>query len=41
MPVVRGRTLLGVLTRENVGVFLMIRTALLQARQGAAVAARA
>jgi Zn-dependent protease/CBS domain-containing protein len=36
MPVVRGRTLLGVLTRENVGEYLMIRAALLQARGGAA-----
>ena len=41
MPVVRGRTLLGVLTRENVGEYLMIRTALLQARGGAAAAAPA
>jgi Zn-dependent protease/CBS domain-containing protein len=39
MPVVRGRTLLGVLTRENVGEYLMIRTALLQARRGAAASA--
>jgi Zn-dependent protease/CBS domain-containing protein len=39
MPVVRGRTLLGVLTRENVGEYLMIRTALLQARRGATAGA--
>lgn len=35
MPVVRGRTLIGVLTRENVGEYLMIRNAL-QARRTAA-----
>jgi Zn-dependent protease/CBS domain-containing protein len=39
MPVVRGRTLLGVLTRENVGEYLMIRGALLQARRSATAGA--
>jgi CBS domain-containing protein len=32
MPVVRGRQLLGVLTTENVGEFIMVRTALRGAR---------
>jgi CBS domain-containing protein len=41
MPVVRGRTLLGVLTRENVGEYLMIRSALLEARRSATAAAPA
>lgn len=40
MPVVRGRVLLGVLTRENVGEFLMIREALQSARRAAGEAAR-